>query len=84
MEQFKLEVQYCMNNSEINVVGEMLGYDWNDVCDYIAERGVYGEDGSGYTIVRRGYIFNHEHIDAIFEKIFSDNPEVNKIFILNE
>ncbi len=28
MEQFKLEVQYFMNNS--NVGGEMLGYDLNE------------------------------------------------------
>lgn len=84
MSTFKLEVRYCMNNSDINVVGEMLGYDWNDVCDYIGELELYGEGCDGSYEVSRGTKFNHEEIDAIFEKIFNDNPEANKICIINE
>jgi len=83
MSTFKLEVRYCMNNSDINVVGGMLGYNWNDVCNYVQQTEIYGQDGCGYTLVERGDTFDHEQIDAIFEKIFSDNPEVDQIYILN-
>lgn len=84
MSKFKLTVAYTMRSSDINVVGGMLGFGWNEVCEYVQKCGIYGEDGSGQYIVSRGESFEHEQIDAIFDKIFADNPGVEEITIINE
>lgn len=83
MEKFELSVRYTMHNSDICCVGVMLGYEWNDVCNYISSVGLYGEDGAGYCTTGRGEKFGHEQIDAIFEKIFNDNPSADEIYILD-
>lgn len=81
MQTFKLEQRYFMENSDINVVGEMLGYDWNEICDVIAKAEFYAHDGDGTFTVERDYLPENEVLNAIFTKIFADNPECNDITI---
>lgn len=83
-EPFIIEPSYSMDNSDINVVGELLGFDWNSVCDACQEEGIYGQDGSGSYQVSRGERFDNEMITAIFEKIFEDNPAANSIRIIDD
>ena len=81
MEKFIIKPSYTMSNSDINVVGEMLGFDWNEICDSVQGEGLYGQDGSGYVIVKHNTRFEDEKIKIIFNKIFSDNPEIKNITI---
>jgi len=30
-----------------NIIGEELGYDWNEICDLMHEEELYGQDGEG-------------------------------------
>lgn len=83
-DKFIIEPKYVINNSDINVVGEMLGYDWNDVCDMTSEERLYGQDGSGGVSVSRTCKFDNEDLNKIFEKIFADNPEVESIMIVDD
>lgn len=79
---------YSMDNSDINVVGEHLGYDWNEVCDEISKSGFYGQDGSGsFTIFRNKkdeYCSESSIINEIFVEIFKHNPTVNEIAVIDE
>jgi len=83
-EPFIIEPSYSIDNSDINVVGELLGFDWNAVCDACQEEQLYGQDGAGYCSVRRNTTFENEMITAIFEKIFADNPSVDSIRIIDD
>lgn len=84
-EPFIIEQRYCIKTGDINVVGEMLGYDWNDVCDMCSVDSLYGQDGSGFCTVERGHIdFESEGLVKIFEKLFADNPDCKQIYILND
>lgn len=83
-EPFIIEPSYSIDNSDINVVGELLGFDWNTVCDACQEEGLYGEDGSGYCSVSRSTTFENEMITAIFEKIFTDNPNIDSLRIIDD
>lgn len=84
-EPFIIEQHYIITTGDINNVGEMLGYEWNDVCDMCNVDCLYGEDGSGFTIVSRDYMsFESEGLTKIFEKLFADNPECRTIYILND
>lgn len=81
---FVIEPSYTMDNSDINVVGEMLGFDWNDVCDACQQEEIYGQDGSGSYSVHRDETFSNEMITAIFAKIFADNPNADTIRIIDD
>lgn len=81
-----IERNWTMNNSDINVVGEQLNFDWNDVCEQKQALGIYGEDGSGYAVVMRGDQSDYReypNIVAIFDKIFNDHPDMREIYILD-
>lgn len=82
-EKFILEQRFCMGSGDINVVGEMLGLDWNRVCDLISSAELYGQDGNGYISVERGYYDFNSELNKIFDKIFEDNPGVAEIYILD-
>lgn len=79
---------YTMKNSDINVVGEYLGYEWNKVCDEISKAGFYAEDGEGAFEIRRNhknqYSNESQIINKIFVEIFNQNPKVHNITIINE
>ena len=76
---------YTMNNSDINVVGMHLGYDWNDVCDEISKARYYAEDGDGAFNVYRGETYSeNEIINKIMTAIFDNYPNVDCIQIVNE
>lgn len=83
-EPFIIEPSYTMINSDINVVGELVGFDWNAVCDACQEEELYGQDGAGYCLVRRNTTFHNEMISAIFTKIFVDNPNIENIRIIDD
>lgn len=84
IQKFIIEPSYSIKNSDINAVGELLGFDWNDVCDACQEEEIYGHDGSGSYEVSRGERFEDDMITAIFEKIFEDNPNVISITIIDD
>lgn len=81
-DKFIVEPRYCIENSDLNVVGEMLGMDWNDVCDLISDAGLYGQDGAGYVVIDPYYKYGTD-IDKIIEKIFADNPGVTDIYVMD-
>jgi hypothetical protein len=83
-QKFIIEPSYTINNSDINVVGELLGFDWNVVCDACQEEELYGQDGSGSCKATRGERFENDMITAIFEKIFEDNPNAERITIIDD
>lgn len=93
-----LKLTYQMNNSDLCVVGQHLGYHWNQVCGAIRDAGFYAEDGDGAQTVERYY---HDHddedgeedaatcysenpiIQRIMEEIFAHYPDVQEISIVN-
>ena len=79
---------YSMDNSDINMVGEHLGYDWNEVCDEVSKAGFYAEDGDGaFTISRNAksdYSSDSKIINEIFVAIFENYPEVKTIQVINQ
>ncbi len=81
-DKFIVETRFCIDNSDLNVVGEMLGLEWNYVCDLISESGVYGEDGAGYVVIKPNYKYNND-LDQIIQKLFADNPEANQIYVMD-
>lgn len=80
-----IEQLWVMDNSDINVVGVQLGYDWNAVCNEVQREGLYGEDGDGSTSVARDDVddFTSPMIKAIFEHIFATHPTMDEIKIVN-
>jgi hypothetical protein len=40
--------EFTCGNSDLNVIGVELGFQWNQVCDWIRKNGIHGEDGCGY------------------------------------
>lgn len=63
---------FTCNNSDLNVIGVELGYGWNQVCDWIREYQIYGQDGCGY------YYLSFEDFDeGYFES--PDIPGIHKI-----
>ncbi|AQW88949.1 hypothetical protein pEaSNUABM50_00428 [Erwinia phage pEa_SNUABM_50] len=80
---FTIVPRYCIESGEVSGVGEMIGLDWNDVCDLVSRAGLYGEDGAGYTTVQKGQTFGND-LDLIFTKIFEDNPSADEIYILDD
>lgn len=39
--------EFVCNHSDLNVIGVELGFQWNDVCRWVQEKRIYGEDGEG-------------------------------------
>lgn len=81
-----LQQVWYMNNSDINVVGEHLGYDWNEVCDHVSDAGFYAQDGDGSFSVSRSSkndYSENEVINKIMTAIFDNYPQVSKIVINN-
>lgn len=80
-----IERKWTMDNSDINEVGESLGFEWNAVCDEVANEELHGSDGSGYcTVTRRGYKgMNSQVLVAIFDKIFNEHPDMQDIIVLD-
>lgn len=75
-----------MDNSGLNVVGEHLGYDWNQVCDAVGQAEYYAEDGDGSFTVQRSKKNDYSSnaiINAIMVAIFEQYPHVNKVRISN-
>lgn len=82
-----LEQVWHMGTSDINVIGEHLGYEWNDVCDAVSDSRFYAEDGAGsFTVSRakKNDYSDNEMINKIFIAIFENYPQVNQITISNE
>lgn len=81
-----LKQVWHMDNSDLNVVGEHLGYTWNQVCDEVGKAGFYAEDGDGsFTVTRNkeNSYADNEVIDAIMTAIFANHPDVRVIRISN-
>lgn len=73
---------WMMSNSDLNVVGEHLGYDWNEVCDEIDSAGFYAEDGEGTFSVSRtnkNDYSSSEMINNIMTAIFENYPQVERV-----
>ena len=64
---------FFIENVDINYKGESMGYDWNQICDWISVAGIYGTDGNGSTSVSR-------------DEFKEEYPELNSIInaILDE
>ena len=78
-----LEQVWSMNSSDVNVVGEHLGYGWNAVCDAIRDAEFYAMDGDGSFTVERGELPSNEMINHIMTAIFENHPGVDEIRISN-
>jgi ankyrin repeat protein len=77
---------WYMDNSDLNVVGEHLGYKWNQVCNAVSEAEFYAEDGDGTFSVDReddNDYSDNEIINKIMTAIFENYPKVNEIRISN-
>lgn len=46
-----VEKKFICESSDLNVIGVELGFQWNDVCDWVRKNEIYGEDGSGYYLL---------------------------------
>ena len=82
---FKLQPKFVLETGEVNVVGEELGFDWNVVCDAIAEEEFYGQDGDGSITVQRREIKGWQDgmLKTIFEHLFATHPHVDAIIVMN-
>lgn len=81
-----LKQVWFMESSDVNVVGEHLGYKWNKVCDEVSRAGFYAEDGDGTLTVSRTIdndYSSNEVINKIMTAIFENYPQVNEISISN-
>ena len=80
-----IALQWTMDNSDINVVGEELGFEWNAVCASVQDCGIYGQDGAGGIYIDRSDIeeFECSMIRAIFTKIFNDHPGMEDIHVID-
>lgn len=81
-----LKQTWTMENSDINVVGVHLGYDWNQVCDEISKAGFYAEDGDGAFSVYRDSendYSSNKVINHIMVELFAAYPNVREIQITN-
>ena len=81
-----VKLRHTINNSDLNLVGESLDYDWNTICDEIGKHGLHGEDGCGYVSVRKYTLdvlkkYYGDMLADILYKIFEMNPEMNELYI---
>lgn len=77
---------YLITDEDINVIGEKLGYEWNDVCDAVRDANFYAQDGSGYFIIRRShknYYTSVEMINKIISAIFESDKNINELYIVS-
>lgn len=85
-----VKIKYTMNNSDINVVGDKLGYDWNEICDEIDKYGCSGQDGDGFIEIFKMTDKNRFHerygeiLGTILFTIFEMNPLVDSIYVMND
>ena len=82
-----LEQKWVMYNSDLNVVGEYLGYEWNQVREGIGDAEFYAKDGDGLFSVRKNKdsIYSKSEIaNEIIKSIFDEYTEVDVIYIVND
>lgn len=74
-----------IDSSALNLVGEALGYDWNDVCDEVQKHEFYADSGDQGIDVRRVDLVSieSEMIKNILTQIFESNPQLKSLLILN-
>lgn len=74
-----------IDSSALNLVGEALGYDWNDVCDEVQKHEFYGDSGDQGIDVRKIDLVSieSEMLKNILTKIFESNPQLKSLLILN-
>ena len=68
-----------INNGDLNFKGLYLGFEWNDVCEWIRDNEVYGEDGAGYTYISRDGDYNPEFkeiVNAILDEAQEEQLKV--------
>lgn len=76
--------KYVIENSDLNEIGELLGYDWNDICNALSNNGIHGEDGTGFTTMRRAKNYSkNKMVNDIFEAIFESNKDIDEVYILD-
>ena len=82
---YALQQKFVLETGGINVVGEELGFDWNAVCDAIADEELYGMDGDSSITVRRRDLqtWTDGMLKTIFEHIFASHPHVDAIVVMN-
>jgi len=64
-----------IDNSDLNIKGESLGYDWNTICDWIRENELYGQDGEGYTTISRDGKYFPKEFQHIITSILDEADE---------
>ncbi len=69
----------------LNIVGEYLGYDWNQVWEEVRNEEFYGEDGGGISVTRdpSHKYTNSEVLNHIVKEIFENNPKLQRLTFLN-
>lgn len=82
--QNPVKIRHVINNSDLNVVGEQMGYDWNGICDEISDHGLQGSDGDGVVIVYKNRRYdNGKILNSIIDKLFELNPKATEIYIID-
>ena len=80
-----IKQEWTMDNVDICFQGQMLGYDWNQVCKEIQKCELHGMDGSGYTMVYKDdEPFDSEILNAIFKSIFEEYPTMNEVKVVDD
>lgn len=77
---------YSLENSGLNVIGEYLGYEWNQISEEVSKVGFYAEDGDGAFTVhlqKNGKYSGSEILDEIIQAIFANYPEATVLQIVN-
>ena len=72
-----------MDSSDLCVVGQHLGYDWNQVCEEIGTAEFYAQDGDGTLTHDKGDDTDSEVLNAIMNAIYEAYPNVKCITISN-
>lgn len=71
MEDESLDLECVVQKTGLNVVGEELGYDWQEVDAQVLAANLFGTDDS--TVITRGTTYSNTVVDAIITKIFEEN-----------
>ena len=78
--------KFVIENSELNRIGELLGYEWNNISDALSNDGICGEDGSGYTTMNReknNKYSDNKMVNDIFVALFASNKDIHEVYILD-
>lgn len=81
-----LKQKWIIDCGSLMDIGEILGYDGNQVCDEIGNAEFYAQDGDGAFNVCRSNKNNYSTnkvINEIMIEIFKSYPTVNEISIIN-